>query len=256
MGSASVTKAPPSSSSSPNSSSTESLDGLKFGQKIYFEDVSVAATTTTQGAYKTSRVVSSPSSASKKGRGGSLQPPRCQVEGCKVDLSGAKAYYSRHKVCTMHSKFPTVIVAGLEQRFCQQCSRSPLISFSLSHFLLFYLLLTSKRNKKIFFCFFFFFSWLVILGSSASALVYFPHLTPWFLLFLVFLLFWVLLEYCYAIHTLFLEKKIMVFVFLSNFYILFFCGFGCIFYIACFSFQGFNRADFVLCRFFLFYFLC
>ncbi|KAG5012616.1 hypothetical protein GLYMA_09G113800v4 [Glycine max] len=128
MSSGSVTKAPPPSSSSSPNSSSESLDGLKFGQKIYFEDVSVAATTTTQGAYKTSRVVSSPSSASKKGRGGSLQPPRCQVEGCKVDLSGAKAYYSRHKVCTMHSKFPTVIVAGLEQRFCQQCSRFHLLS--------------------------------------------------------------------------------------------------------------------------------
>ncbi|TKY53275.1 Squamosa promoter-binding protein 9 [Spatholobus suberectus] len=125
MSSGSVTKAPPSSSSSPNSS-TESLDGLKFGQKIYFEDVSVAATT--QGA-KTSGGVSS--SVSKKGRGGSVQaaqPPRCQVEGCKVDLSGAKAYYSRHKVCGMHSKSPTVIVAGIEQRFCQQCSRFHLLS--------------------------------------------------------------------------------------------------------------------------------
>ncbi|KAG5063544.1 hypothetical protein JHK85_004727 [Glycine max] len=122
MGSASVTKAPPSSSSSPNSSSTESLDGLKFGQKIYFEEVSVAAAaaTTTQGGNKTRGGVS----ASKKGRGGSVQAPRCQVAGCKVDLSGAKAYYSRHKVCAMHSKSPTVTVAGLEQRFCQQCSSS------------------------------------------------------------------------------------------------------------------------------------
>ncbi|PKI54194.1 hypothetical protein CRG98_025427 [Punica granatum] len=51
------------------------------------------------------------------------QPPRCQVEGCKVDLSDAKAYYSRHKVCGMHSKSPKVIVGGIEQRFCQQCSR-------------------------------------------------------------------------------------------------------------------------------------
>ncbi|RZC25501.1 Squamosa promoter-binding-like protein 9 [Glycine soja] len=126
MGSASVTKAPPSSSSSPNSSSTESLDGLKFGQKIYFEEVSVAAAaaTTTQGGNKTRGGVS----ASKKGRGGSVQAPRCQVAGCKVDLSGAKAYYSRHKVCAMHSKSPTVTVAGLEQRFCQQCSRFHLLS--------------------------------------------------------------------------------------------------------------------------------
>ncbi|CAJ1967464.1 unnamed protein product [Sphenostylis stenocarpa] len=122
MSSGSVTKAPPSSSSSPNSSA-ESLDGLKFGQKIYFEDVSVAAAATTQGA-KASAGVSS--SSSKKGRVGSVQPPqppRCQVAGCKVDLTGAKAYYSRHKVCAMHSKSPTVVVAGLEQRFCQQCSR-------------------------------------------------------------------------------------------------------------------------------------
>lgn len=134
MSSGSVTKAPPPSSSSSPNSSSESLDGLKFGQKIYFEEVSVAAAaaTTTQGGNKTRGGVS----ASKKGRGGSVQAPRCQVAGCKVDLSGAKAYYSRHKVCAMHSKSPTVTVAGLEQRFCQQCSRSP-SSLSLSLYLLF-----------------------------------------------------------------------------------------------------------------------
>ncbi|XP_017413913.1 squamosa promoter-binding-like protein 9 isoform X1 [Vigna angularis] len=129
--SGSVSKAAvPSSSSSPNSS-TESLDGLKFGQKIYFEDVSVGAAATTQGAKTSGGVSSSSSSSSKKGRGGSVQPaqpPRCQVQGCNADLSGAKAYYSRHKVCAMHSKSPTVIVAGLEQRFCQQCSRFHLLS--------------------------------------------------------------------------------------------------------------------------------
>ncbi|XP_027364302.1 squamosa promoter-binding-like protein 9 [Abrus precatorius] len=122
MSSGTVTKPQSSSSSSPNSSS-ESLDGLKFGKKIYFEDASVATQAKTNGG--------SSSSSSKKGRGGSVQatqPPRCQVEGCKVDLSGAKAYYSRHKVCAMHSKSPTVIVAGLEQRFCQQCSRFHLLS--------------------------------------------------------------------------------------------------------------------------------
>ncbi|XP_027350088.1 squamosa promoter-binding-like protein 9 [Abrus precatorius] len=117
MGSDSATKTP----SSPPNSSSESLNGLKFGQKIYFEDVGLATPATSVAASS-----SSSSSSSKKGRGGSLQPaqpPRCQVEGCKVDLSDAKAYYSRHKVCGMHSKSPTVIVAGLQQRFCQQCSR-------------------------------------------------------------------------------------------------------------------------------------
>ncbi|CAO2822155.1 unnamed protein product [Amaranthus hypochondriacus] len=98
-----------------SSLSSDSLNGLKFGQKIYFEDV---------GGSSSGK--SSSSTSSKKGGKGvvqSGQPPRCQVEGCKVDLSDAKPYYSRHKVCAMHSKSPNVIVSGLEQRFCQQCSR-------------------------------------------------------------------------------------------------------------------------------------
>ncbi|KAF3780619.1 Squamosa promoter-binding-like protein 7 [Nymphaea thermarum] len=49
--------------------------------------------------------------------------PTCQVEGCNVALMGAKEYHRRHKVCEMHSKAPKVVVQGLEQRFCQQCSR-------------------------------------------------------------------------------------------------------------------------------------
>lgn len=52
-------------------------------------------------------------------------PPRCQAEGCKADLSSAKRYHRRHKVCEHHSKAPLVVTAGgLHQRFCQQCSRS------------------------------------------------------------------------------------------------------------------------------------
>ena len=106
-----------------SSSSSDSLIGLKFGQKIYFEDVGGGAPAKSGGGSPSSAAGTPP----KKGRstivhGG--QPPRCQVEGCKVDLSDAKTYYSRHKVCGMHSKSPKVIVNGLEQRFCQQCSRS------------------------------------------------------------------------------------------------------------------------------------
>jgi hypothetical protein len=60
-------------------------------------------------------------------RGGYMyghQPPRCQAEGCKADLSSAKRYHRRHKVCEHHSKAPVVVTAGgLHQRFCQQCSR-------------------------------------------------------------------------------------------------------------------------------------
>ncbi|XP_072970490.1 uncharacterized protein [Typha angustifolia] len=59
------------------------------------------------------------------------RPPRCQAEGCKADLSGAKHYHRRHKVCEFHSKAAVVFVAaagGLQQRFCQQCSRFHLLS--------------------------------------------------------------------------------------------------------------------------------
>ncbi|KAL5760203.1 hypothetical protein ACOSQ2_019041 [Xanthoceras sorbifolium] len=48
---------------------------------------------------------------------------RCQVEGCSLDLSSAKDYHRKHRVCENHSKSPKVTVGGLERRFCQQCSR-------------------------------------------------------------------------------------------------------------------------------------
>ncbi|XP_052194783.1 squamosa promoter-binding-like protein 8 [Diospyros lotus] len=59
---------------------------------------------------------------------GSLNSPKCQAEGCNADLSHAKHYHRRHKVCEFHSKAATVITAGLTQRFCQQCSRFHLLS--------------------------------------------------------------------------------------------------------------------------------
>lgn len=53
--------------------------------------------------------------------GGSMRC--CQVEKCSADLSDAKQYHRRHKVCEHHAKAQVVIIAGLRQRFCQQCSR-------------------------------------------------------------------------------------------------------------------------------------
>ncbi|KAJ1401956.1 SBP domain [Sesbania bispinosa] len=46
------------------------------------------------------------------------------VEDCGLDLSSAKDYHRKHRVCESHSKSPKVIIAGLERRFCQQCSRT------------------------------------------------------------------------------------------------------------------------------------
>ncbi|XP_057448076.1 squamosa promoter-binding-like protein 6 [Lotus japonicus] len=66
----------------------------------------------------------------KRARTSSLpaQAPVCQVFGCNKDLSSSKDYHKRHKVCDVHSKTPKVIVNGVEQRFCQQCSRFHLLA--------------------------------------------------------------------------------------------------------------------------------
>ncbi|KAK8704114.1 hypothetical protein V6N13_047747 [Hibiscus sabdariffa] len=47
----------------------------------------------------------------------------CQVEDCRADLSKAKDYHRRHKVCEVHSKASKALVGNVMQRFCQQCSR-------------------------------------------------------------------------------------------------------------------------------------
>ncbi|XP_023765746.1 squamosa promoter-binding-like protein 1 isoform X2 [Lactuca sativa] len=47
----------------------------------------------------------------------------CQVDDCQTDLTGAKDYHRRHKVCNLHSKATKALVANVLQRFCQQCSR-------------------------------------------------------------------------------------------------------------------------------------
>ncbi|KAJ0987136.1 hypothetical protein J5N97_005492 [Dioscorea zingiberensis] len=62
------------------------------------------------------------------GSGGNY--PMCQVDDCKADLSGAKDYHRRHKVCELHSKTSKALVGKQMQRFCQQCSRfHPLSEF-------------------------------------------------------------------------------------------------------------------------------
>ncbi|WVZ61137.1 hypothetical protein U9M48_011055 [Paspalum notatum var. saurae] len=60
-------------------------------------------------------------------QGGGSSGPACQVEGCGADLTAAKDYHRRHKVCEMHSKATTAVVGNTVQRFCQQCSRFHLL---------------------------------------------------------------------------------------------------------------------------------
>ncbi|KAK7275005.1 hypothetical protein RIF29_16111 [Crotalaria pallida] len=71
-----------------------------------------------------------PTTLAKRARTSSspIQTPVCQVYGCNKDLSSSKDYHKRHKVCDAHSKTAKVIVNGIEQRFCQQCSRFHLLA--------------------------------------------------------------------------------------------------------------------------------
>uniref|UniRef100_A0A1D1YR96 Squamosa promoter-binding-like protein 1 n=1 Tax=Anthurium amnicola TaxID=1678845 RepID=A0A1D1YR96_9ARAE len=61
---------------------------------------------------------------------GRSPPPRhgadvgCQVDGCDTDLGESKRYHRRHRVCEGHAKAAVASVGGVDQRFCQQCSRA------------------------------------------------------------------------------------------------------------------------------------
>ncbi|CAN0853080.1 Squamosa promoter-binding protein 1 [Linum grandiflorum] len=61
--------------------------------------------------------------SSSAGGGGGAAAVSCQAENCSSDMAGARRYYRRHKVCEVHARAPVVLVAGVHQRFCQQCSR-------------------------------------------------------------------------------------------------------------------------------------
>ncbi|XP_028763590.1 squamosa promoter-binding-like protein 6 isoform X2 [Neltuma alba] len=71
---------------------------------------------------------SSPTPKRVRTSGVPSQTAYCQVYGCNKDLSASKDYHKRHKVCEVHSKTAKVIVNGIEQRFCQQCSRFHLLA--------------------------------------------------------------------------------------------------------------------------------
>ncbi|MED6172746.1 hypothetical protein PIB30_052864 [Stylosanthes scabra] len=106
----------------PSSASGEPLLTLKLGKRLYFEDVCAASDSKKPSSVS---VTTSSLTHGKKCKANSqnLQHPSCQVEGCGLDLSSAKDYHRKHRVCESHSKSPRVLIAGFERRFCQQCSR-------------------------------------------------------------------------------------------------------------------------------------
>ncbi|CAN4088340.1 unnamed protein product [Withania somnifera] len=110
-----------------SSSRDSSLIDLKLGRfadhhidaNIFKSPKSMPSFTSAESIVPTKRI---------RAGGVNSQKPFCQVQGCGMDLSSCKDYHKRHKVCEVHSKTAKVIVKGIEQRFCQQCSRFHLLS--------------------------------------------------------------------------------------------------------------------------------
>ncbi|CAH1432552.1 unnamed protein product [Lactuca virosa] len=91
--------------------SGEAMIGLKLGRHASTSSSSSKTATTSVSLFPTSSPMIKRSRASYL----SSQSPRCQVEGCNLDLSSSKDYHRRHRICANHSKSPKVIVAGMEQ---------------------------------------------------------------------------------------------------------------------------------------------
>lgn len=72
--------------------------------------------------------VSRPGKKVRSGSPSGSSYPKCQVDDCSEDLSNAKEYHRRHKVCEGHSKSSKAMVGNQMQRFCQQCSRFHLLT--------------------------------------------------------------------------------------------------------------------------------
>lgn len=112
---------PGSSTPEVSAGSVEPVLSLKLGKRMYFEDPCAG-----NNGKPSSLPAIPPSSATTAKRCKSTCQtlvPRCQVEGCNLDLSSAKDYHRKHRICESHSKSPKVTVSGMERRFCQQCSR-------------------------------------------------------------------------------------------------------------------------------------
>ncbi|CAH2034056.1 unnamed protein product [Thlaspi arvense] len=108
--------------------SAESDLCLKLGKRTYSEELWGR---NNNGISTVSMKLLTPSVVARKKSktcGQSMQVPRCQIDGCELDLSSAKDYHRKHRVCESHSKCPKVTVSGLERRFCQQCSRFHAVS--------------------------------------------------------------------------------------------------------------------------------
>ncbi|XP_052190238.1 squamosa promoter-binding-like protein 7 isoform X2 [Diospyros lotus] len=64
----------------------------------------------------------------KKSRATRAAPARCQVPGCKADISELKGYHRRHRVCLRCANASSVALDGKRKRYCQQCGKFHILS--------------------------------------------------------------------------------------------------------------------------------
>ncbi|GJN14225.1 hypothetical protein PR202_gb01020 [Eleusine coracana subsp. coracana] len=48
---------------------------------------------------------------------------RCQVPGCEADIRELKGYHRRHRVCLRCAHSASVMLDGVQKRYCQQCGK-------------------------------------------------------------------------------------------------------------------------------------
>lgn len=108
----------------------EEEKGLKLGGQAYpiiaeEGEVKAGKKSKVVGTETTTAAISAAAAAAATATTGlnSGRSAVCQVEDCRADLTNAKDYHRRHKVCDMHSKASKALVGSIMQRFCQQCSR-------------------------------------------------------------------------------------------------------------------------------------
>ncbi|KAL0372270.1 UNVERIFIED_CONTAM: Squamosa promoter-binding-like protein 3 [Sesamum calycinum] len=102
--------------------SVEPLIGLKLGKRTYFENSSGGSNikSTSFSVMPTP----SPSTLKKTKSSGQNAPVRCQVEGCSIDLSTAKEYHRKHRVCDSHSNALRWLLEALNVDFANSVAGS------------------------------------------------------------------------------------------------------------------------------------
>lgn len=95
-------------------------------------EVEDVATEFLAGARKKTKTAARRGKAAAAGGGGGVaggtvraaaMEMKCQVPGCEADIRELKGYHRRHRVCLRCAHASTVMLEGVQKRYCQQCGK-------------------------------------------------------------------------------------------------------------------------------------